>query len=80
MNTDSFPWREFFPEFEHETSYSIALRGVRKRERLTQKQLAELSEIPQGHISRMENGKMTIGKECARQLAKVLKADYRMFL
>jgi len=33
-----------------------------------------------GHISQMENGKMEIGKERAKRLAKVLNVNYRIFL
>ncbi|MBW6499687.1 MAG: helix-turn-helix transcriptional regulator, partial [Bacteroidales bacterium] len=55
-------------------------RGYRYREDLTQKQLADLAGIPQRHISEMENSKRPIGKERAKKLAKVLNADYRLFL
>jgi ribosome-binding protein aMBF1 (putative translation factor) len=78
--SDSIPWREAFPELENEPSYSIALRGARGKEGLTQKELAEKTGIPQGHISSMENGKMEIGKERAKRLAKALDIDYRVFL
>ncbi len=71
---------EVFPEFigkEHE----IALRAYRTRQGLTQKQLSEITGIPQRHISEMENGKRGIGKERARLLAEALKvSDYRVFL
>ena len=42
--------------------------------------LAELTGIPQRHISEMENGRRPIGKEIAKRLADVLHADYRMLL
>ena len=51
--SDSIPWRELFPEFDEKSSPSIALRGARRKENLTQKELAHLSGIPQGHISVM---------------------------
>jgi transcriptional regulator with XRE-family HTH domain len=80
FNTDkslaSVNWRAIFPHFDA----GVALRGARKRENLTQKQLAELLGISQTHISEMEHGKRPIGKEMARRLAKVLKVDYRVFL
>jgi plasmid maintenance system antidote protein VapI len=47
---------------------------------MAQTRLSELSGIPQRHISEMEQGKRTIGKENAKKLAKVLDTDYRMFL
>ncbi|HEX9077953.1 MAG TPA: helix-turn-helix transcriptional regulator [Desulfuromonadaceae bacterium] len=75
----SYSVAEVFPEYigrEHE----LALRAYRLREGLTQKQLAELTGIPQHHISEMENGKRTIGKERARKLAEALHCDYRQLL
>ena len=63
-----------------ETKASVCLRGARGKEEITQRQLAELTGIPQRHISEMENGKRVIGKDTARKLAKALKVDYRVFL
>jgi plasmid maintenance system antidote protein VapI len=37
-------------------------------------------DIPQRHISEMENGKRNIGKERAVRLAQVLDIDYRLLL
>ncbi len=78
--SDSVPWRELFPEFDEKSSPSVALRGARRKEGLTQKELAHLTGIPQGHISEMENGKRTIGKESAKRLGKALNINYRVFL
>ncbi|MFZ3208637.1 MAG: helix-turn-helix transcriptional regulator [Geobacteraceae bacterium] len=61
-------------------SGGISIRGARGKEGLTQKQLAELTDIAQHHISEMENGKRPIGKETAKKLAKALNIDYRVFL
>jgi DNA-binding XRE family transcriptional regulator len=59
----------------------MALRGARSREGFTQRELAELTGMPQRHISEMENGKRPIGKERARKLAEALHvSDYRVFL
>ncbi|MFH7326116.1 helix-turn-helix domain-containing protein [Desulfurivibrio sp. C05AmB] len=66
--------------FTGQPEWAVALRGYRYREDLTQAQLAELTGIPQRHISEMENGRRPIGKERARKLAAVLNADYRLFL
>ncbi len=77
---DSIPWRELFPEFEGEPDYSIALRGARDKTGLTQIELSKLTGIPQGHISKMEKGKLAIGKERAKRLAEMLKIDYRVLL
>jgi len=72
----SVPWEEVYPDFNG----SVALRGARKREPLTQKELARLVGVSQTHISEMEHGKRPIGKDMARRLAKVLKVNYRVFL
>ncbi len=71
---------EVFPEYL-EKERQIPLRAYRTREGLTQKQLAELTGIPQHHLSEMENGKRVIGKERARKLSAALHvSDYRLFL
>src|SRR5512138_2072013 len=62
---------EVFPEYQGKEQQT-ALRAYRTREGLTQKQLAELTGIPQHHISEMENGKRGIGKERAKKLADKL--------
>ncbi len=68
-----------FPEMAWNAG-GVSIRGGRAKEGLTQRQLADLTGIPQRHISEMENGKRPIGKELARKLAKALKVDYRVFL
>ena len=70
---------EVFPEYIGKEQ-QIAIRAYRSRENLTQRQLAELTAIPQRHISEMENGKRVIGKELAKRLGAALHADYKMFL
>ncbi len=70
---------EVFPEYEKQNP--VALRAYRTREGLTQKQLAALTDIPQRHLSEMENGKRGIGKERAHKLAAALNiSDYRVLL
>jgi len=56
------------------------LAGARYREGLTQIALSRLSGIPQRHISEMENGKRSIGKEMAKRLGKALNISYKVFL
>ena len=73
---ESVSWEEVYPEFNP----GVALRGARKREALTQKELARLTRLSQTHISEMEHGKRSIGKEVAKRLAKVLRVNYRVFL
>ena len=70
---------EVFPEYIGKES-QVALRAYRTREDLTQKQLSDLYGIPQHHISEMENGKRSIGKERAKKLAEALHCDYRQLL
>ncbi|WP_281184754.1 helix-turn-helix transcriptional regulator [Trichlorobacter lovleyi] len=70
----------FDKHFAGESKGSVALKGYRYREGLTQKQLADLIGVAQHHISEMERGKRPIGKETARKLAEALKTDYRVFL
>lgn len=61
-------------------SPATLLRGARNRKDLTQQQLADLCGIARHHISEMENGKRTIGKQNARKLGEVLGVDPRVFL
>ncbi|MFH1021049.1 MAG: helix-turn-helix transcriptional regulator, partial [Pseudomonadota bacterium] len=78
QNEGSITAEEFFSKhFGARPEWAVILHGARIREGLTQVQLAQLTGIPQRHISEMENGKRAIGKERARALAKVLNADYR---
>jgi len=56
------------------------LRGLRVREDMTQKQLAEKAGLKPHHISEMEHNKRPIGKEVAKRLAGALGADYKVFL
>ena len=77
--SDSIPWRECFP-YTDEQLPGIALAGARGKEGLTQRQLSEMTGIPQRHISEIENGKRPIGKEIAKKLGKALKISYRVFL
>lgn len=75
-NAGSHSIEEVFPDFH----VGHALRGLRSREELTQKQLAEMIGVKPSHISEMENGKRTIGKKMAKRLAKALRTGYKVFL
>ena len=76
---DYYTPEELSPELKTNRA-GVCIRGGRVKEGLTQKQLAERIGIAQHHISEMENGKRTVGKEMAKKLAKVLNVDYRVFL
>lgn len=45
---------------------------------MTQKELARLSGVSQENISRIENGKRSVGKAVAKKLAKALNIDYTL--
>jgi len=77
---DSIPWREAFLDFDDNREPGVCLLGARQKEGLTQKQVADFTGIPQRHISEMENGKRTIGKERAKVLGKILNISYKVFL
>jgi DNA-binding XRE family transcriptional regulator len=74
------PWRTAFPPLSEAARPGRMLRAARTKEALSQLQLAGLTGIPQRHISAMEHGKRTIGRERAKKLAEVLQVDYRLFL
>ncbi len=76
--SDSLPWRECFEE--EELTPGAMLAGARGKEGLTQQQLAQMTGIPQRHISEMEHGKRPIGKETAKKLSKALNIGYKVFL
>jgi len=74
-------WQELISaEHTDEELPGVNLRGARYREDITQKQLSEITGIPQRHISMMENGKRPIGKEMAKRLVKALNIGYKVFL
>lgn len=58
----------------------VCLKAARERQGLTQKQLSELTGIPQRHISEMETGKRPIGKMNARVFSEALDVGYKIFL
>lgn len=64
-----------FPDFH----IGHALKGLRFREGLTQKQLAEMIGVRPNYISEIENGKRSIGKDIAKRLAEALRTEYKVF-
>jgi len=77
--TESVSVEEALPDYAANPIGTV-LSGYRHREGLTQVEVSRLTDIPQRHISEMEHGKRSIGKEAARKLAKALHCDYRMLL
>jgi len=77
----SIPWRDALKDhLEKYTEPGVMLRGSRHKLELTQKEVSEALGISQHHISEMENGKRSIGKEMAKRLANFFGTDYRVFL
>ena len=76
--SESIPWRECFSA--DELVHSSALVGVRCKEGVTQRELSKMTGIPQRHISKMENNKLSIDKEMAKKLGKALNISYKVFL
>ena len=79
---DTVPWREVFKaRFKKIGEPAVMLRGARTKEGLSQVELAKKLGIDQADLSKMENGKRSIGKKMAKKLAKILRVmDYRIFL
>lgn len=78
---DSIPAHILFPEIDDSVKGpAIALRGMRRRSKMTQLQLAKKVGIKQSHLSEMECGKRPIGKAMAKRLASVLGANWKSFL
>lgn len=59
---------------------AMALRGLRAREGITQKELAEKLEISQNRVSEMETGKRGISKAMAKRLESLFGVSYKAFL
>lgn len=80
-NTDWVSIEELIAEdVANYTKPGLALSGARHKAGLTQIELANKLGIRQENLSKMENGKRTISISMAKQLSKILKVDYRIFL
>ncbi len=56
------------------------LRGLRTREGITQKQMAEKLGIRQHHIAEMEKGTRAISVEMAKRIGQTFNISYKVFL
>jgi len=66
--------KEFRPAKKRvEVSVGESVRILRELQELSQSQLAELTGIPQATLSAIENGRVNLGVERAKVLAKALK-------
>ena len=66
--------REFRPAKKRvEVSVGESVRILRELQELSQSQLAALTGIPQATLSAIENGRVNLGVERAKVLARALK-------
>ena len=56
-----------------EVSVGESVRIIRELQEMSQNELSEISGIPQSTISAIENDRVNLGVERAKQLARVLK-------
>lgn len=81
LHEDLIDWRDCFQDlFSKYTEQGVALRGFRLRDEMTQSKLAQILNVNQASISKMEHGKRPIGKDIAKRFAKLFHTDYRVFL
>jgi DNA-binding XRE family transcriptional regulator len=59
---------------------AMALRGLRVKEDITQKELAERLGISQNMVSEMESGKRSITPKMANRIAETFNVPYKAFL
>jgi plasmid maintenance system antidote protein VapI len=75
----SIAWEELAKDRIQKYKHAgLVLRGARHRENMSQVELAKQSSVHQNEISKIENGKRSVGKKVAQRLAKVLNFDYKL--
>lgn len=75
------PWKEVAADrIQKHGKAGLALRGARYREGISQKALAKRCGISQENLSKMENGKRTIGPQVAGKLAEALRIDPKLLM
>ena len=73
--------KEFRPAIKRiEVSVGESVRIIRELQELSQNQLSELTGIPQATISAIENGRVNLGVERAKVLARALKCHPAVLL
>ena len=73
--------KEFRPAKKRiEVSVGESVRIIRELQNLSQNQLAGLTGIPQATISAIENGRVNLGAERAKVLARALKCHPAVLL
>lgn len=63
-----------------EVSVGESVRIIRELQELSQNQLSELTGIPQATLSAIENGRVNLGVERAKVLARALKCHPAVLL
>lgn len=80
-NNKTVPAATLFSELYQEyTKAGVLLQGLRHRENLTQIEFAKKINVTQADLSKMENGKRSIGKGVAKRIATLFDVNYRSFL
>ncbi len=80
-NGEIIPAEKMFPSLiDSSIRPGVALRIARLKSGLSQLRLAEKIVCEQSDISKMESGKISIGKARAKKLGLVLRINYRVFL
>jgi Uncharacterized protein conserved in bacteria len=73
--------KEFRPAKKRiEVTVGESVRIIRELQELSQNQLSELTSIPQATISAIENGRVNLGVERAKVLARALKCHPAVLL
>lgn len=72
----TFSFEEVFPEYHP----GIALAGLRHREDLTQKQMAEKLGISQARLSEYERNKRRITIDMAKRIGEIFNISYKSLL
>ena len=79
--SNSKPWEEIAKDrIDKYKKTGLVLRGARYRENMSQVELAKKSHVNQNEISKIENGKRTVGEKVAKRLAKSLHIDYKLLI
>ncbi|OGT37674.1 MAG: hypothetical protein A3F12_07610 [Gammaproteobacteria bacterium RIFCSPHIGHO2_12_FULL_38_14] len=80
FSTNVLP-EDIFSKIEQKyTKAGVLLKGTRNREGLTQAEMAKRLKVTQADLSKMENGKRSIGKIIAKRIEKEFGVSYRYFL
>jgi DNA-binding XRE family transcriptional regulator len=78
---DGIPADEVFNKLDAQFSKAgVVLKGLRLREGLNQVEFAEMIDVTQGDLSKMERAIRPIGKTLAKRISKVFSVNYRNFL